>query len=142
MTSAGENANVFELRCYFSAFVSAARSISFVLQTVMKGIQGFDEWYITEQDQLRANQLARFFVERRNEIQKVGDTKINAGVGYRDENGQLIIRHYFANTGPLDPFEPIEDDIVTAATEYMKLMRKLISECSIRFATEDDPDTF
>lgn len=140
MTSAG--ANVFELRCYFSAFVSAARSISFSLQAVMKHVAGFEEWYSNKQKELRQNPLARFFIGRRNEILKVGDTRINAGEMYHDENRRVVVRHYFSKTGPLDTFESIETDVVSASQEYLKLLQELVSECCSYFATEIDPDAF
>ena len=38
--------NFSAARYYFSAFTSAARSVTFALQKVMKRIPGFDEWYL------------------------------------------------------------------------------------------------
>lgn len=142
MNASGKEANMFEVRCYFSAFVSAARSITFSIQAVLNDVGGFQEWYQSKQDGLRKNPLARFFVERRNEVQKVGDTRINSGEFYRDEHGQLIVRYYFSKSGPTDRFEPIEFDIVTASQEYLRLLGGLVSECYTQFASEFEPDLF
>ena len=142
MMASETGVNLFEFRCYFSAFVSAARSISFSLQAVMNDIEGFQEWYVPKQEALRKNPLARFFVERRNEVQKVGDTRINSGKFYRDENGQVIVKYYFSKSGPKDEFEPIEFDIVTASQEYLGLLGDLVSDCYERFTAEIEPDLF
>lgn len=142
MTVAGARINLFEVRCYFSAFVSAARSISFALQAVMDDVEGFKEWYSSKQDILRQNPLARFFVERRNDVQKVGDTRINAGMMHRGEDGKMIVLHYFAKTGPDDPFEPIEIDVLTAASQYCELLKELVADCKIHFASHVDPNAF
>ena len=47
-------------RFYFSAFVSAARTVTFALQAVMKSVEGFAEWYSKEQDSLKADPTARY----------------------------------------------------------------------------------
>ena len=43
---------------YFSAFVSAARSVTFTLQAVMANIPGFNAWYETERLALARNAVA------------------------------------------------------------------------------------
>jgi len=35
----------YESRYYFSAFISAARSVTMVLQKTMKDVDGFTSWY-------------------------------------------------------------------------------------------------
>ena|SRR5215207_5807717 len=50
--------NFFAARCYFSAFVSSARTVTFALQASMTGIDGFDTWYAAQQSALRMNVLA------------------------------------------------------------------------------------
>ncbi len=57
----------FEARFYFSAFVSAARSVIMALPVTMSGVEGFRLWYRGVQDQLKADPLAPLFVELRNE---------------------------------------------------------------------------
>ena len=134
--------NIFALRCYFSAFVSATRSVSFVLQSVMKHVPGFDEWYSYKQSELKDNYLARFFLQRRNETLKIGDTRINAGMGYKDEDGRVIVRYHFLKVGPTDPFEPIENDVLTASQEYLRVIKEIVEDCTKEFAAEVDPDVF
>jgi hypothetical protein len=61
----------------FSAFVSAARSATLVLQWTMKGVPGFDAWYATAQTELKSDPLARFFVEIRNDSVHKGLNPLN-----------------------------------------------------------------
>ena len=58
--------NIFGFYCYFSAFLSASRSITFTLQAVMSDTPGFDEWYETARQPLKEDSRARFFVQLRN----------------------------------------------------------------------------
>jgi hypothetical protein len=68
----------FEARCFFSAFVSASRSVTFALQNSLKGVRGFDEWYVEHaQNKLKADELSRHFVEIRNDVVKRGINPLN-----------------------------------------------------------------
>jgi hypothetical protein len=67
----------FYARCYFSAFVSAARSVTWVLQAGMSGVTGFETWYGLAQAKLKSDPLAPFFVEIRNRSEKTGENPLN-----------------------------------------------------------------
>ena len=131
---AAAGSDVFAFRCYFSAFVSAARSVTFVLQFVMHGVDGFDEWWGERQDEMRLDPLLRFFVERRNETLKTGETRITGGMFHIGDDGQPVVRHFFGGYGPLDPFTPVVDDVESAAREYLDLLATLVRDCRGRFA--------
>ncbi|MDA0270091.1 MAG: hypothetical protein O2798_01970 [Chloroflexi bacterium] len=68
-----------EASFYFSAFVSAARSVTFALQAVMKVAPGFSSWYEHRRVRLGANPTARWFVTTRNLNQKLGLAPIRGG---------------------------------------------------------------
>jgi len=68
----------FEAKCYFSAFVSASRSVTLAMQASLKGVPGFDDWYKSAQILLKADPLAPFFVELRNEIVHTGANPLNS----------------------------------------------------------------
>lgn len=53
---------------YFSAFVSASRSITLSLQVTLHGIDGFSGWYEKEREKLKIDPLASQFVEIRNDM--------------------------------------------------------------------------
>jgi len=52
-------------RSLFNAFITAARAITNSLQVEGKNIPGFDEWYATKQQEMRADELLRFIHEAR-----------------------------------------------------------------------------
>jgi hypothetical protein len=68
--------NILAARSNFSAFVTATRSITFVLQAVMRDVDGFDEWYSSHQVRLRSDPISRYFLKVRNELQKIGISPI------------------------------------------------------------------
>jgi hypothetical protein len=57
---------------YFSAFVSAMRSITFTLQFVMCKYHGFADWYKSRQERLGKSRIAQLFKELRNHSEKTG----------------------------------------------------------------------
>jgi len=79
-----------ESDCYFSAFVSAARSVTFALQASMKGVDGFNNWYTTAQEGLKADSPAPYFVEIRND-------SIHRGLNPLNRVGVLMVGEYMAN---------------------------------------------
>ena len=54
--------------------VTCGRSVTFVLQTLTRHAEGFDDWYQGVQDRLKADPVARWFVELRNRMEKEGTT--------------------------------------------------------------------
>jgi hypothetical protein len=54
------NRRVDELNYYFSAFASAARSVTFVLQYVGSAVEGFPKWYSEIQVRLGSDIVAKY----------------------------------------------------------------------------------
>jgi hypothetical protein len=78
LTRLGESRRVdYAARFYFSAFVSAARSVTWCLQATMSEVPEFRDWYKSAQDRLKMDPLARLFVEIRNSSQKRGLNPLN-----------------------------------------------------------------
>jgi hypothetical protein len=132
--------NVFEVRCYFSAFVSAARSVSFALQAVLHVAEGFADWYEARRIVLRQDAVCSYFVERRNETLKTGETRINAGTLGRTPDGRLVARHFFSRSR--DESEAMELDVVTASRIYLGVLRDLVDEARRAFPKYADPDWY
>jgi len=123
---------------YFSAYVSAARSITFCLQAVLNDLSGFDAWYKLRQDALKKDGLAKFFVEARNLSQKVGVVPIETGAMDRIEDGQIRIRHFFAHNHP--DFKDLPNlDVAQSCKENLRSLLKIVYDCYIDFGTEIDP---
>ena len=66
-----------ESRFYFSAFVSAARSVTFALQATMKGVSGFESWYDSPRRRLKTDPIVRFFMEARSDSVHKGLNPLN-----------------------------------------------------------------
>lgn len=67
----------FESNCYFSAFVSASRSVTLAMQASMNGVPGFKEWYDGAQNNLKTDPLAPLFLEIRNSVVHTGMNPLN-----------------------------------------------------------------
>lgn len=108
-----------EMGFYFSAFVSAARSVTFVLQYVASDLEGFEAWYSVIQQEMRANPLAKFMLEARNEHQKRGFSPTGRGKSVTNPDGSQTFTRYFSYIGAIPPAEIPDTDIVTACTSHM-----------------------
>lgn len=135
LESAGTN--FFKARCYFSAFVSSARSITYAMQVSIRDLPGFDEWYGGQQAALRADKLARFFHEARIEDQHRGGNLVSGGCAERGSNGDLRITYHFASYGT--KARPPETDVLTACRHYLTVLVSLVFDCYGRFGDFIDP---
>ena len=128
--------NIFELRCYLSAFAASSRSITFALQSVLKGHDGFDLWYESHQTELKNNKLARFFHNFRTVSQHVGGDPY--GGGRSTQNGSVL--HYFLPTTDLR--EVPDDGIHTSCEKYLVLLIQIIFECYQKFGASIDAQQY
>jgi hypothetical protein len=132
--------NIREASFYLSAFLSAARSITFCLQASLTDLDGFQPWYEAQQAMLNANDLARFFLEARNLSQKVGYYPLLGGRVHRDESGARQVEFYFA---PLDETGLVPDaDVVTACAAHFRTLLEVIVACYRTFGSVIDPERY
>jgi hypothetical protein len=117
----------FAARCYASAFVASARTITFALQAVLGDVDGFAEWYAAQQDRLRADRTARFFHQFRTVSQHLGDNLVSGGT-FTPEEPVL----YWFQPSP-DVHEVPAEDVMTACTKYFRALLKIVFECYLRF---------
>jgi hypothetical protein len=131
--------DLFAARCYFNAFVSASRSITFSLQAVMSEFDGFSNWYEIRQDELKGNELARFFVTARNLTHKIGEHPVTAGSMRATPNGaEVELRFSVSHDFPAVP----SDDVVTACRAYLSMLVDLVLSCYEQFGRVVDPDQY
>lgn len=67
----------FKAGCYFSAFLSASRSVTFAMQSSMNGVEGFSVWYERMREKLKTDSVAPLFVEIRNDVVHKGLAPLN-----------------------------------------------------------------
>lgn len=68
-----------EFQFELNAFLSASRSVTFVLQKVLSDVPGFAGWYEQQQARMKADAAMRFFLELRNISQKQGPVSFVGG---------------------------------------------------------------
>lgn len=119
----------------FSAFVSAARSVTFSLQAVMSRYPNWDQWYPPHQERLKKSPLAKFFVELRNHLQKVGGAPIShfgSSMG-----GEMYWGLEFIPTRDFDQV-PV-GDVTQLSDKYFKMLLELLRECYSDYWAYVDP---
>jgi hypothetical protein len=134
----------FAFRCYFSAFLSASRSVTFTLQTVMEGAEGFAPWYEKRRKELSAEPIARFLQDKRNLSVHSGASGIVGGATHFRDNGEVVIRYYFQET-PLEAAlidSDEEPDVLSVSRQYMKLLVRIVLDWQRDFAPLIDPEMY
>jgi hypothetical protein len=119
----------------FSAFVSASRSITFVLQSVMSNYPNFDNWYSPHQETLKSNELAKYFVGLRNEALKTGRSPISHYGSYID--GEMKTSQVFIETKYLKG-KP-EGYLLELCINYLKDVLKVLKACYLDYSVYVNP---
>lgn len=116
--------NFKEVQFGVSAFVSAARSVTFAMQASLKGEPEFDAWYSPRQEALRQDALSRFFHDFRTVTQHIGENVVSGG--YQSNKGTL---YYFV---PCKDLPTVPDlDVITACDTYFKSVLELVFDCYV-----------
>lgn len=138
----------FAAQCHFSAFVSAARSVTLVLQASMSGVHGFDEWYRGAQADLKADSLAPFFVEIRNDVVHKGLNPLNRVT--RDHLREDLLHQLQQRSRPhvlvLPDLSSKDSTVLTeaveACTQYFVSLVRVVFDCYDRFKCVIDPQWY
>lgn len=138
-----EVADFYEVRWYFSAFVSAVRSITFTVQGSIGDLPGFSEWYRPWGKRLAEDRLAAFFLDARNDAIHLGDNPIRSGSWGRSPEGESVHRCWFQ---PASPFEPDAtnrkdhppEDVRTACRAFLTTLVELVYDAYLAFGSHVD----
>lgn len=107
-----------------SAFVSASRSVTFLLQKEMAHVPGFDDWWQQQQARLKADPVARFFLKIRNYSQKEGRISL---VGSGNSSGYWTYR--FGGNVEKVPTQLLMRDVAECCSEHVAKLAALILLC-------------
>lgn len=129
MVEAG--ADYFAFQCFLSAYLAAARTSTLALQQ-FKHLDGFHDWYVKHQQRLKSNQLAKFFLDLRNEHLHGGPYPVAGGMF---SNGKAT--YHFPKSGKSSDFQPA--DIVAACRNYFIGILEVIYDCYLVLGTQIDP---
>jgi hypothetical protein len=157
-----EVANREPFKYNLSAFLSAARSVTFVMQTEFNDVSEFLEWYKEKQSQMSEDRLMRFMKEKRNIALKQETIDPRGHIDVTVKSNITITEHVVAvlthknstverieHKQPPPPpstsetevkyqwfFEDISDkDIITLSQEYVDKLESLVQECEDKFAS-------
>lgn len=111
-----------------SAFVSAARSVTFAMQASLKGQPRFEPWYEARQGLLREDRLAKFFHNFRTVTQHIGANVVGGG-----SSGPDGTYYYFTPCHDLP--EVPDQDVVSACEDYFKGVLRLVYDCYIELGS-------
>lgn len=127
------SADLFEFRCYFSAFLSACREVVAVMHVSLGPTTEFERWWNGWQLKLNANRIARFFAGVRIETQRIGHTPVHLDRSRWVRFGLWETKHHFIDDGDGPQSDVLDIDVVTACTEYLTLLAELVLDCYERF---------
>jgi len=121
-----------------NAFLSAARSVTFLLQKEYSKIGGFAEWWALERANLAADPAARFFLELRNYSQKQGRISLIGSAAAR-VGRRSPWSHRFAGTAEAVPSVPLNRDVVDCGREHLAKVAQIVLRFSDRFPFHSCP---
>lgn len=114
-----------------NAFLSAARSVTFLIQKELTHIIGFKEWWAEKRATLRSDEAARFFLEMRNFSQKAGRVSLVSTSSGRGIRKRWV--HCFAGTSERVPDVLLHRDVADCCREHLRKLAALVIECTERF---------
>ncbi len=117
-----------------NAFLSASRSVTFVLQKVMSEVPGFAAWYEHQQILMKADAAMRFFLDLRNISQKQGPVSF---VGGSLPGGGWTYR-FVGRPLPV-PEDLVGRDISACCAAHLGKLANLLLECVRTFPVHSCP---
>lgn len=120
----------FEFNCYFSAYLSASRTVTLALQRFYH-IPGFESWYESHRDRLKSDELAKKFLSLRNDHVHGGRYPVSGSVHHL---GKSV---YFVKS--CSEAEPSIDDIAVAARKNFITLLEIVYDCYVVFGPHIDP---
>jgi len=123
--------DLFAAGCFADSFAWSARSITLAMQAVMGEVDGFSTWYLSRQEALKQDPLARFFLEFRNVSSHIGDTVVRSGASRKTSEGQSAISLYFL---PIQDIKVVPDeDVLTACTLHFRSLLQIVFDSMVEF---------
>jgi len=122
----------------FNAFLSSARSVTFLLQKEMKHVTGFCEWWCIRQTNMREDPSMRFFHDLRNYSQKRGRVSL-VGAMTRNASGHPSWTYRFAGHESLVPPALLHRDVAECCLEHLSKLAGVVLDCADAFPFHSCP---
>ena len=114
-----------------NAFLSACRSVTYLLQKEMSGAPGFESWWARQEEKLKVDSAARFFHKLRNFSIHEGRVSLVGSATHR--NGMLRWSYRFAGGKEPVPTELLHRDVAECCREHLAKLATIVLECSEEF---------
>lgn len=123
----------FVFHCHLSAFASACRSVTYVLQAVMSSDARFSSWYAEKQSEIGQSAFARYFNTLRRLDQHVGAMFLGPARRASTDLDQGHIVYSFASPEDASQAIPPTDDVLTACHQYYDEVARIVHDCCLEF---------
>jgi hypothetical protein len=123
------SANHFQFE--MNAFLSASRSVTWLLQKEMSGVPGFENWWKEQQRTLGNDKAARFFKHLRNLSQHESRIAV-VGAGRR-RGWRLCWSYRFAGGNQPVPNDLLHRDVAECCGEHLAKLAKVVLACADQF---------
>lgn len=120
-----------------NAFVSASRSVTFLIQKEMARVQGFSAWWSEQQRVMSGDSAMRFFLKLRNYSQKEGRISLVGVKCGRPATGRWT--HRFAGNEDRVPSTLLHRDVADCCVEHIAKLAALVLACVERFPFDACP---
>lgn len=114
-----------------NAFLSAARSVTFLIQKELAHVSEFKEWWTEQRAILARDEAARFFLELRNFSQKEGRVSLVSMPVGRLRRKRWV--HYFAGTPERVPAVLLNKDAADCSREHLRKLASIVIGCTEKF---------
>ena len=108
-----------------NAFLSAARSVTFLLQKEMRAVPGFDSWWSDRIAEMKEDPAMEFFKESRNFSQKEGRISV-VGTGGLLVSGDEFMSYRFPRHGVSVPMQLVDRDVVECCREHLGKLASIV----------------
>ena len=115
-----------------NAFLSAARSVTFLLQKEMDRVSGFSTWWTKRQKVMQRDDAMRFFKDLRNRSQKRGRVSL-VGTPRRQTDGTQVWVYRFLGNDEGVPTSLIYRDVVDCCLEHVAKLAAIVLEFTNEF---------
>jgi hypothetical protein len=121
----------FKFNCYLSAYLSASRTTTLALQR-FRHIPGFAAWYAPHRDRLKADRLAKLFLDLRNDHVHGGQYPVSGSSHHLGKST------YFLKNSVSGEQQGLED-AVAAALDHFIVLLSVVHDCYVTLGVHIDP---
>lgn len=127
-----------DFRFEFNAFLSAARSVTFLLQKQMKKVIGFDQWWDERVKEMNEDSAMKFFRDLRNFSQKEGRISM-VGTMSRGGSGRSLWSYRFGGNKRPVPKQLLQRDVAECCREHLSKLATIVLACADVFPFHSCP---